>query len=314
MIHNHNPDLTSVQRPTTCLWFCLCIYFNRIIHASILVMPKSAEFSRTLRYADMPNVLRFQHTPAFPLRFGITLTVSLLLLAALFELLAHLLPAPSLIILDPEPILRCIIWCAVSIALLLTLPVRYQPIATVVLLIASTLLVQLNPHNDFPRLSTPLVSVWLGILLPVFAITPARAPLTAQTVRIARLSWLLIVPSLTLLATLPVVREFVENRPDFFGQFVFMDIRRPDWLAHFIITLLVTGLLVLSAPLGRLRPRFSAAGTLVVMVLTAPFIEFVQSFTGRNVEVNDVWHHFLGMLVACLIWFPIRSWHAYAQP
>ncbi len=83
-----------------------------------------------------------------------------------------------------------------------------------------------------------------------------------------------------------VIRMFVRPWPDI------------DKAGHFYISAAVTLVLSQCYPLGVNRPRLSLFVTILAVGLSGPIIETVQSYTGRSVEMTDLYAHQLGLLAA----------------
>lgn len=73
-----------------------------------------------------------------------------------------------------------------------------------------------------------------------------------------------------------------------------------DKAGHFYVSAVLTLLLAVSFPAGVHRPRLGAFLTILVMGLSGPIIETAQSFTGRGVEMADLYAHQVGLLAAML--------------
>jgi len=75
-----------------------------------------------------------------------------------------------------------------------------------------------------------------------------------------------------------------------------------DKPCHFIVGMVVTWLLAWAFPAGRHRPRIGVWVTILVMGLSAPMIETAQGYSGRGIEVADIYAHEIGMAVALALW------------
>ena len=71
-----------------------------------------------------------------------------------------------------------------------------------------------------------------------------------------------------------------------------------DKTGHFYVSAGLTLLIALSYPAGVHRPRLGLFLTILVMGLAGPIIETAQSFTGRSVEMTDLYAHQVGLLAA----------------
>lgn len=149
----------------------------------------------------------------------------------------------------------------------------------------------------------------------VLWLTPVWTPhdaVRAWRIWITRALWLGMAPTLVFLVTTPrgtghAIAWMVEwaTRPGTYN----------DKRAHFVLSMVLTWLLAAASPAGRSRPRLSAAVTMIVMGLSAPIIEIVQSRTGRGFEVADVLAHEAGMLVGILAWaVAIVAWRWMRPP
>lgn len=75
-----------------------------------------------------------------------------------------------------------------------------------------------------------------------------------------------------------------------------------DSLFHAVASLVVATLLFIAWPMYATRPRRAACGAIFVMVATAPGVEVLQHFSGRQVEVSDMLAHWIGVVVAMTWW------------
>jgi VanZ family protein len=73
-----------------------------------------------------------------------------------------------------------------------------------------------------------------------------------------------------------------------------------DKAEHFYVSAVLTLLLALSSPAGVRRPRRGVLLTILAVGLSGPIIETAQSFTGRGVEMADLYAHQVGLLAAML--------------
>jgi VanZ family protein len=73
-----------------------------------------------------------------------------------------------------------------------------------------------------------------------------------------------------------------------------------DKAGHFYVSAVLTLLLAVSLPIGVHRPRRGVLLAIVAMGLSGPIIETAQSFTGRGVEMADLYAHEVGLLTAML--------------
>lgn len=73
-----------------------------------------------------------------------------------------------------------------------------------------------------------------------------------------------------------------------------------DKTGHFYASVVISLLLAASYPLGVRRPRHSIVATILAMGLAGPIIETAQSYTGRGVEMADLYAHQLGLFSAML--------------
>ena len=83
-----------------------------------------------------------------------------------------------------------------------------------------------------------------------------------------------------------------------------------DKYCHFYTAIAMTWLLAAAYPGGMRRPRWGAVVTILVMGLSAPMIEWAQSFTGRGVEAADIFAHEFGFLMALLLWVLVSTGRA----
>jgi len=118
----------------------------------------------------------------------------------------------------------------------------------------------------------------------------------------ARAVWLTVVPGLMLLTVMPSGNQLVESLRRSIG----MHGHGSDKDGHFYLGMLLTWLLALACPATRNKPRISAAVTLIVMLVSAPMIEWAQlltrSFSNRTVEAADIVSHYHGTLIAVAVW------------
>ena len=126
---------------------------------------------------------------------------------------------------------------------------------------------------------------------------------------IIRALWLLITPTMVLIVILPeanimLLRLYrqISNNTHF------------DKTIHFSITAILAWLLAAAYPAGRDRPKLSAGITIIIMICSAPVIEFIQQLTGRGIyDQSDIWAHELGLLAGLLIWavvLAVQPWMA----
>lgn len=151
--------------------------------------------------------------------------------------------------------------------------------------------------------SSDLIANGIGVLGMFVAIWPRPARRLGKRsmpwwVWFVRAAWLVIIPLgvaliMTQWGNLMVVR--------YFGPYASSDLR-PDKIAHYNLSIIITWVLALSHIAGWRRPNLGAFVTVAVMVLMGPMIEFAQSFTSRGVEVADVYRHELGVLMALALW------------
>lgn len=73
-----------------------------------------------------------------------------------------------------------------------------------------------------------------------------------------------------------------------------------DKEGHYYASVAVSLLLAASFPLGVHRPRHGIVATILAMGLAGPIIETAQSYTGRGVEIDDLFAHQLGLFTAML--------------
>jgi VanZ family protein len=85
-----------------------------------------------------------------------------------------------------------------------------------------------------------------------------------------------------------------------FARFFFRPWPGMDKPGHFYAAAILTLLLAAASPAGVQRPRLSILVTILVIGLMGPIIEKAQSFTGRSVELADLYAHQVGLLAAML--------------
>ncbi len=119
----------------------------------------------------------------------------------------------------------------------------------------------------------------------------------------ARAFWLLAAPTLALITLLPAGNELIIWFLGHFGR------PHPEMThtLHMVMAMALTCILALAAPAGRSRPHLSAALAIGFMALAGPSIEQAQAYTGRGYSVDDVYHHFLGMLAALTAWVTLAA-------
>ena len=140
----------------------------------------------------------------------------------------------------------------------------------------------------------------LGILsmyLIVIGAAPTRRWPSAP-VYAARAFWLLAAPTLALITLLPAGNDLIIW---FLGHFGSPRAAMTHTL-HLVMAMTLIWTLALAAPAGRSRPHLSVAVAIGFMALAGPSIEQLQAYTGRGYSVEDVYHHFLGMLAALTAW------------
>lgn len=134
----------------------------------------------------------------------------------------------------------------------------------------------------------------------VLLLQPARGPERANWFTISvRVFVLLFLPTVLVVALFPSgSRMFVTVVRDTYGTYA----SGTDKNGHLIVGIMGTWLLATAALGGVRRPRLGAAITLLIMGLTGPVLEEVQSRTGRNVELADMYMHNLGLAWALAGW------------
>ncbi len=145
-------------------------------------------------------------------------------------------------------------------------------------------------------------------------LTPAHAEAVGSRgwrIVLARLSWIVVAPLATALATLRGIHTVAPLRVMI--EFITNPALGRDKFAHFILAWALTWLLAAAAPAGRRRPRLGALLTILLMAASAPVIELVQRQTGRGFELADIEAHQRGLLVAMVgwwVWMIVWSWGA----
>lgn len=134
----------------------------------------------------------------------------------------------------------------------------------------------------------------VGVFLAVNAPPPReRAPWITWAVRVVTV---LLIVFVLVLAIAPL------------GSHWFKEAIKPvvqPWLGidkdgHYYGSVVVTLLLAASFPLGVHRPRHGIIVTILAIGLAGPIIETAQSYTGRGVEIDDLYAHQLGLFTAML--------------
>lgn len=134
----------------------------------------------------------------------------------------------------------------------------------------------------------------VGVFLAVNAPPPRdRAPWITWAVRVVTV---LAVVLVLVLAIAPL------------GSHWFKEAIKPavqPWLGidkdgHYYASVAITLLLAASFPLGVHRPRHGIVATILAIGLAGPIIETAQSYTGRGVEIDDLYAHQIGLFTAML--------------
>jgi VanZ family protein len=135
-----------------------------------------------------------------------------------------------------------------------------------------------------------IFSVFLLITAPPKRLRASRGTLVMRVVVAASFVLILVV------ALAPDGDTWV-NR---FARFFFRPWPGMDKPGHFYTAAALTLLLVQASPAGVQRPRLGILVTILVMGLMGPIIETAQSYTGRSVEMADLYAHQVGLLAAML--------------
>ena len=145
-----------------------------------------------------------------------------------------------------------------------------------------------------------LVGVYLIIL------APARRMRVAGGVRVFRVVTFLSFTFILILELAPQGNRWIQQM----AGLVFQPWAGIDKAGHFYVSAVLTLLLAWSSPAGVHRPRQSQALSIVVMGLAGPIIETAQSYTGRSVELADLYAHEVGMFAAMIALAALATRHA----
>ncbi|QDU34986.1 Lipid II flippase MurJ [Poriferisphaera corsica] len=157
-----------------------------------------------------------------------------------------------------------------------------------------------------------LIASLFGIL-SVYLITVSPLPYPGQSnwrIWPARASWLVFAPTLLILTFQMSGNKILTWLYSFYAQ----PHRGQDKDMHLFAGFALTTLLAASAPLGRSRPKRSILITLAIMALSAPIIEVIQKYTGRGVEIADVFKHFQGMIAITVLWAIYAAVRSFSLP
>lgn len=145
--------------------------------------------------------------------------------------------------------------------------------------------------------SGDVVAGMIGIVLVFLMATspPARQRAT-RPVKAVRLVAALAIISIIVMALAPQGNQWFNRM----AQPLFHPWPGIDKAGHYYVSVVLTLLLAASYPAGVHRPRRGILLTIVAMGLSGPIIETAQSFTGRSVEMADLYAHELGLLTAML--------------
>jgi putative peptidoglycan lipid II flippase len=160
-----------------------------------------------------------------------------------------------------------------------------------------------------------IVASHIGILIvAVLVLTPWEVPHSlprAGRIVAARITWLLIAPTLVFFTVAPQANQVV-------GPILALVVEpRPglDKALHLFFGITLTWLLAAAAPGRRHHPRLGAIITIAVMAVSAPLIEIVQYHTGRGFEVADVFFHNVGLMIGLAGWATaLAAWQWIEQP
>jgi putative peptidoglycan lipid II flippase len=86
------------------------------------------------------------------------------------------------------------------------------------------------------------------------------------------------------------------------------DIGRLDYWSHGVGAFFISIIVFIIWPTASRRPKLATAFALLILVLSGPAVEVMQSFTGRGVQAMDVLGHSYGVLAAMICWtiWPFR--------
>ena len=149
---------------------------------------------------------------------------------------------------------------------------------------------------SFDDLAASCIGIITAYLLAVAP--PSMRPISAARVHLARIVWIIIAPTLTLMTILRAGNGVTTY------LYSFVAIPRPgmDKVVHFYAAFSLTLLLAAATPAGRKRPRLSILATLITIAAAAPIIELVQNQTHRAVELADIVQHMHGFFYATMLW------------
>jgi VanZ family protein len=138
----------------------------------------------------------------------------------------------------------------------------------------------------------------IGVLTVVLAVAAQARP-APRRLRARRVSFLLSSAAVIALVIPPAVNDAVWWVFYYHTPWPAAHIDKPS---HFLAALVLTGLLARSFPAGARRPGLGVWVTILVIGLSAPMIETVQGYTGRGMEIADVFAHQLGLATAMVVW------------
>lgn len=132
----------------------------------------------------------------------------------------------------------------------------------------------------------------VGVFL-ILTAGPPRAK-TGRFTRAMRVLTLVAIVGILVIALVPKGNDWVNG----LAQPFFQPWPGFDKAGHFYVSAVLTLMLALSQPAGIHHPRRGLFLSILVMGLAGPIIETAQSFTGRGVEMADLYAHQLGLLAA----------------